>query len=73
MEDLITYLLNNQEGINTVKYLKAAGLPVDTLGAIEGNIDKFLAHRFKESPMSWAPSGALNLVKVGGEKIINHS
>jgi len=72
IKDLITYLLNNQEGINAVDRLKEAGLPVDTTGAIEGNIDKILANRFKKRGMSWSPSGALNLAKIG-QKIINNS
>lgn len=58
------------EGINAVDRLKEAGLPVDTMGAIEGNIDKILANRFKKRGMSWSPSGALNLAKVG-QLIIN--
>ena len=40
------------------------------MGAIEGNIDKILANRFKKRGMSWSPSGALNLAKVG-QLIIN--
>jgi hypothetical protein len=68
--DLITYLINNSEGINAVDRLKEAGLSVDTMGAIEGNIDKILANRFKKRGMSWSPSGALNLAKIG-QLIIN--
>jgi len=71
LNDLITYLINNAEGINAVDRLKKAGLPVDTMGAIEGNIDKILANRFKKRGMSWSPSGALNLAKVG-QLIINN-
>jgi len=70
LNELITYLINNAEGINAVDRLKKAGLPVDTMGAIEGNIDKILANRFKKRGMSWSPSGALNLAKVG-QLIIN--
>ena len=70
LNELITYLINNQEGINAVDRLKERGLPVDTMGAIEGNIDKILANRFKKRGMSWSPSGALNLAKVG-QLIIN--
>lgn len=40
------------------------------MGAIEGNIDKILANRFKKRGMSWSPSGALNLAKIG-QLIIN--
>ena len=70
LNELTTYLINNAEGINAVDRLKAAGLPVDTMGAIEGNIDKILANRFKKRGMSWSPSGALNLAKIG-QLIIN--
>ena len=35
LNELITYLLNNYDGINTVDGLKEAGLAVDTMGAIE--------------------------------------
>ena len=70
LNDLITYLINNSEGINAVDRLKERGLPVDTMGAIEGNIDKILANRFKKRGMSWSPSGALNLAKIG-QLIIN--
>jgi hypothetical protein len=70
LSELITYLVNNSEGINAVDRLKEEGLPVDTMGAIEGNIDKILANRFKKRGMSWSSSGALNLAKVG-QLIIN--
>ena len=70
LTELSTYITNNAEGINAVDRLKEKGLPVDTLGAIEGNIDKILANRFKKRGMSWSPSGALNLAKVG-QLIIN--
>lgn len=72
LNELITYLINNSEGINAVDRLKEEGLPVDTMGAIEGNIDKILANRFKKRGMSWSPSGALNLAKVG-QLIINEN
>lgn len=70
LNDLMTYLANNYDGINAVDRLKEEGLPVDTMGAIEGNIDKILANRFKKRGMSWSLSGALNLAKVG-QLIIN--
>jgi hypothetical protein len=71
LNELITYLTNNAEGINAVDRLKEKGLPVDTMGAIEGNIDKILVNRFKKRGMSWSPSGALNLAKIG-QWIINN-
>jgi len=70
LNELMTYLVNNAEGINAVDRLKEKGLSDDTMGAIEGNIDKLLANRFKKRGMSWIPSGALNLAKVG-QWIIN--
>ncbi len=70
LNQLSTYLTNNSEGINAVDRLKEKGLPVDTMGAIEGNIDKILTNRFKKRGMSWSPSGALNLAKIG-QWIIN--
>ena len=39
-------------------------------GAIESNVDKFIAHRMKKRGMSWSPKGALALLKVK-EKIMN--
>jgi hypothetical protein len=71
LNELITYLVNNAEGIKAIDRLKERGLPVDTMGAIEGNIDKILANRFKKRGMSWSLSGALNLAKVG-QLIINN-
>jgi len=71
LNELATYLINNAEGINAVDRLKEKGLPVDTMGAIEGNIDKILTNRFKKRGMSWSPSGALNLAKIG-QWIINN-
>jgi len=38
------YIYSNQEGINAVDRLRARGLPVEDLGAVEGNIDKSLAN-----------------------------
>jgi hypothetical protein len=70
LEKLATYLINSQEGINTVDVLKEKGLPVDTMGAIKGNIDKILSNRFKKRGMSWSTSRTLNLAKIG-QLIIN--
>ncbi len=70
LNELTTYLVNNYDGIKAIDRLKEEGLPVDTMGAIEGNIDKILANRFKKRGMSWSTSGALNLAKVG-QLIVN--
>jgi hypothetical protein len=71
LEGLMHYIYSNQEGINAVDRLKKQGLPVEDLGAIEGNIDKTLANRFKKRGMRWSIPGALSLAKVG-EKIVNN-
>lgn len=59
----MTCLITNQEGINAIDRLQKVGFPIDTMGAIEGNIDKILAKRFKKRRMSWSPSGVLNLAR----------
>jgi hypothetical protein len=70
LEGLMHYIYSNQEGINAVDRLRGQGFPVEDLGAIEGNIDKTLANRFKKRGMRWSIPGALSLAKVG-EKIVN--
>jgi len=70
LEELIHYIYANQEGVNAVDRLRKQGIPVEDLGAIEGNIDKSLAHRFQKRGMRWSIPGALNLAKVG-QMIVN--
>jgi len=70
IEGLIHYIYSNQEGLNAVDRLREQGLPVEDLGAVEGNIDKSLANRFKKRGMRWSIPGALSLAKVG-QMIIN--
>ena len=70
LEGLIHYIYSNQEGLNAVDRLRGQGLPVEDLGAIEGNIDKSLANRFKKRGMRWSIPGALSLAKVG-QMIVN--
>jgi hypothetical protein len=70
LEGLMHYIYSNQEGINAVDRLRGQGFPVEGLGAIEGNVDKTLANRFKKRGMRWSMPGALSLAKVG-EKIVN--
>ena len=67
LEGLMHYICDNQEGVNAVDRLKNQGFPVEDLGAIEGNIDKTLANRFKKRGMRWSIPGALSLAKVGGK------
>ena len=71
IEELMHYIYYNQEGVNALDRLRERGLPVEDLGAVEGNIDKTLANRFKKRGMRWTIPGALSLAKVG-EKIVNN-
>ena len=71
IEGLMHYIYYNQEGVNAVDRLRKQGIPVEDLGAVEGNIDKTLANRFKKRGMRWTRQGALSLAKVG-EKIVNN-
>ena len=71
IEGLMHYICYNQEGVNAVDRLKKQGIPVEDLGAVEGNIDKTLANRFKKRGMRWSIPGALSLAKVG-QMIVNN-
>jgi len=68
IEGLMHYIYYNQEGVDR---LRKQGVPVEDLGAVEGNIDKTLANRFKKRGMRWTRQGALTLAKIG-EKIVNN-
>ena len=65
------HIYDNQEGINSLDRLRMQGFPVEDLGAIEGNIDKTLANRFKKRGMRWTRQEALSLAKIG-EKLLNN-
>jgi len=71
IEGLMHYIYYNQEGVNAVDRLRKQGIPVEDLGAVEGNIDKTLANRFKKRGMRWSIPGALSLAKVG-QMIVNN-
>jgi len=71
IEGLIHYIYSNQEGVNAVDRLRKQGLPVEDLGAVEGNIDKTLANRFKKRGMRWVSQGPSVWVKVG-QMIVNN-
>jgi len=66
VEELHTYISQNRHGINSIKRIKDKSLrdEVKGAGAIEPNVDKFLAHRFKKRGMSWSEKGALSLLKI---------
>jgi len=71
IEGLMHYIYYNQEGVNAIDRLRKQGFPVEDLGAVEGNIDKTLANRFKKRGMRWSIQGALSLAKVG-QMIVNN-
>ncbi|MEI6863299.1 MAG: UPF0236 family protein [Candidatus Omnitrophota bacterium] len=66
VDDLHTYIDHNRDGINPLNRIKDKALrdKVKGAGAMESNVDKFLAHRFKKRGMSWSITGALSLIKV---------
>ncbi len=66
LNELHTYISQNRAGINPIKRIedKAIRDKVKGAGAMESNVDKFVAHRFKKRGMSWSEKGALSLLKV---------
>jgi len=66
------YIISNADGINGIEKLKERGIraAVRRTGAIEGNIDKVIANRFKKRGRVWSIKGAEGLLKLG-LKILN--
>lgn len=66
LNDLYVYIDRNREGINPIRRIKDKAIrdEIKGSGAMESNVDKFLAHRFKKRGMSWSLRGALGLLKV---------
>jgi hypothetical protein len=65
---LYTYISRNRLGVTNQVRLKDKG--IERAGAIESNINKVIASRFKKRGMSWSKPGALALLKIK-ETIIN--
>jgi len=63
-----TYISRNRQGITNHFKLKDKG--IERAGAIESNINKVIASRFKKRGMSWSKKGALSLLKIK-ETVIN--
>jgi hypothetical protein len=65
VDELETYLLNHWEALQDYRS-RDLDLPdsVRGVGAIESNIDKVLANRFKKQGMRWSKEGARNLAKI---------
>jgi len=66
---LYTYISRNRLGITNQFKLKDK--EIERTGAIESNIKKAIATRFKKRGMSWSKPGALALLKIK-ETIINN-
>jgi len=66
LQDLYTYIRNNRQGINPIKRIKDKRVRnmIKGAGAMEANVDKIIAHRFKKRGMSWSVKGAQSLLKV---------
>jgi hypothetical protein len=65
---LYTYISRNRQGISNQFKLKDQG--IGRAGAIESNVNKAIAARFKKRGMSWSKPGALALLKIK-ETILN--
>jgi hypothetical protein len=66
---LYTYISRNRLGITNQFKLKDK--EIERAGAIESNINKVIASRFKKRGMSWSEKGALSLLKIK-ETILNN-
>jgi hypothetical protein len=66
LTDLYVYIDQNRQGINPIRHIEDKTIrdQIKGSGAMESNVDKFIAHRFKKRGMSWSPRGALGLLKV---------
>ena len=66
---LYTYISRNRQGITNQFKLKDE--EIGRAGAIESNVKKVIAARFKKRGMSWSKKGALSLLKIK-ETILNN-
>ena len=69
LSKLYTYISRNRQGIANQVILKDKA--IQRTGAIESNINKVIASRFKKRGMSWSKPGALALLKIK-ETILNN-
>ncbi len=61
--ELYGYIQNNRQGIAASMNVRM-DKTLMSAGAIEPNIDKLIAHRFKGRGMSWSEQGAQSLLKI---------
>jgi hypothetical protein len=66
---LYTYISRNRQGITNQFKLKDK--EIERAGAVESNVNKAIAARFKKRGMSWSKPGALALLKIK-ETILNN-
>lgn len=66
LKEFYHYIQQNREGISATRqtYDKEIKARLKRTGAVEPNIDKTIAHRFKKRGMSWSTRGALSLLKI---------
>jgi len=57
------YVVNNRQGIEASMAVRM-DKTIESAGAVEPNIDKLIAHRFKGRGMSWSEQGAQSLLKI---------
>ena len=64
------YVRNNRKGIEASMQVRM-DKNIESAGAVEPNIDKLIAHRFKGRGMSWSEQGAQSLLKIR-QTIVNN-
>lgn len=67
--EFYVYVKNNRQGIEESMRVRM-DKNAESAGAVEPNIDKVIAHRFKGRGMSWSEQGAQSLLKIR-QTIIN--
>lgn len=61
--EFYVYVRNNRQGIEESMRIRM-DKNIESAGAVEPNIDKLIAHRFKGRGMSWSEQGAQSLLKI---------
>ena len=61
--EFYVYVRNNRQGIEESMRVRM-DKNTESAGAVEPNIDKLIAHRFKGRGMSWSVQGAQSLLKI---------
>ncbi|MFH1641004.1 MAG: ISLre2 family transposase [Candidatus Omnitrophota bacterium] len=61
--EFYVYVKNNRQGIEESMRVRM-DKNTESAGAVESNIDKLIAHRFKGRGMSWSVQGAQSLLKI---------